>query len=64
MKMSEFLSEDFWFLVVKFSIYLNRFVFVMNFSISNNHNKQPETFKLEMDRSKVIVEESGWHKWV
>ena len=28
-KMSEFLSENFPFLVVKFSIYLNRHVFVM-----------------------------------
>ena len=30
-KISEFLSENFQFLVVKFSIYLNRRVFVMNF---------------------------------
>ena len=29
MKISEILSEDFQFLVVKFSIYLNRCVFVM-----------------------------------
>ena len=29
-KISEFLSENFQFLVVKFSIYLNRHVFVMN----------------------------------
>ena len=29
MKISEFLSENFQFLVVKFSIYLNRHVFVM-----------------------------------
>ena len=32
MKISEFLSENFQFLVVKFSIYLNRRVFVMNTS--------------------------------
>ena len=29
MKISEFLSENFHFLVVKFSIYLNKLVFVM-----------------------------------
>ena len=29
-KMSEFLSENFHFLVVKFSVYLNRRVFVMD----------------------------------
>ena len=28
-KISEFLSENFYFLVVKFSVYLNRLVFVM-----------------------------------
>ena len=32
-KISEFLSENFQFLVVKFSIYLNRRVFVMKISI-------------------------------
>ena len=32
MKISEFVSENFQFLVVKFSIYLNRRVFVMNTS--------------------------------
>ena len=31
-KISEFLSENFHFLVVKFSVYLNRLVFVMFFS--------------------------------
>ena len=31
--MSEFLSENFQFLVVKFSIYLNRHVFVMNWAV-------------------------------
>ena len=30
MKISEFLSENFQFLEVKFSIYLNRHVFIMN----------------------------------
>ena len=29
MKISDFLSENFHFLVVKFSVYLNRLVFVM-----------------------------------
>ena len=31
MKISEFLSENFHFLVIKFSVYLNRLVFVMNY---------------------------------
>ena len=34
-KISEFLSENFQFLVVKFSIYLNRRVFVMGGSFSS-----------------------------
>ena len=34
-KISEFLSENFQFLVVKFSIYLNRLVFVMRPSDRN-----------------------------
>ena len=36
-KISEFLSENFhFFLVVKFSVYLNRLVFVMKFSVYLN----------------------------
>ena len=38
-KISEFLSESFQFLVVKFLIYLNRRVFVMGFSIKDCNNK-------------------------
>ena len=37
-KISEFLSENFQFLVVEFSIYLNRRVFVMEFKGSNIKN--------------------------
>ena len=32
-KISEFLSENFHFLVVKFTVYLNRLVFVMSYCI-------------------------------
>ena len=35
-KISEFLSVNFQFLVVKFSIYLNRHVFVMSFTICHS----------------------------
>ena len=35
MKIPEFLSENFPFLVVKFSVYLNRRVFVMDFTDSS-----------------------------
>ena len=35
-KISEFLSKNFQFLVVKFSVYLDRLVFVMKFSTENN----------------------------
>ena len=40
MKISVFLSENFQFLELKFSIYLNRYVFVMyqNCIIENNNN--------------------------
>ena len=34
-KLSDFLSENFHFLVVKFSVYLNRRVFVMNIVWNN-----------------------------
>ena len=34
-KISEFLSENFQFLLVKFSVHLNRVVFVMNWRIVN-----------------------------
>ena len=37
LKISEFLSENFHFLLVKFSVYLNRRVFVMVFSRSHIH---------------------------
>ena len=37
-KILEFLSENFQFLVVKFSIYLNRRVFVMIFMIVNTNS--------------------------
>ena len=34
-----FLSENFRFLVVKFSIYLNRLVFIMSFQIKYSENR-------------------------
>ena len=40
MKISEFLSENFQFLEVKFSIYLNRCVFVMYFLLMKCQQKQ------------------------
>ena len=36
-KISDFLSENLLFLVVKFSIYLNRLVFVMRLSFIKSH---------------------------
>ena len=42
MKISEFLSENFQFLVVKFSLYLNRRVFVMT---SSDPDKTPVQFQ-------------------
>ena len=36
-KYQTFLSENFHFLVLKFSVYLNRLVFVMQTSISKTH---------------------------
>ena len=41
-KISEFLSENFQFLVVKFSIYLNRPVFIMKRGFDNFHSSPPE----------------------
>ena len=43
MKISEFLSENFQFLVVKFSIYLNRRVFVMFTSFQRSPFPECET---------------------
>ena len=41
-KISEFLSENFRFLVVKFSVYLNRHVFVMKSALSDIMPTTPE----------------------
>ena len=42
-KMSEFLSENFHFLVVKFSVYLNRHIFVMTVSFVTQEFSATET---------------------
>ena len=57
MKLSDFLSENFPFLVVKFSIYLNRRVFAMYstwlslvvFEVFNSNIKVTETMKHHVD---------------
>ena len=41
MKISEFLSENFQFLMVKFSIYLNRRVFVIKGQIRGKYENKP-----------------------
>ena len=55
-KISEFLFENFHFLVVNFSIYLNRHVFVMlgkNFSRSHFHYFSPERHFMQKVVGKV-----------
>ena len=44
-KISEFLSENFQFMVVKFSIYLNRCVFVMVFSLKTGGKSTRAAFR-------------------
>ena len=57
MKISEFSSENFQFLVVKFSVYLNRRVFVMHatFTLSHfNMNKFTEPRAFYSCKSKLL----------
>ena len=51
-KISEFLSENFYFLVVKFSVYLNRLVFVMLTGVVYDC---PSLFQYRYDWSKAIL---------
>ena len=46
-KLSKFLSENFHFLVVKFSVYLNRLFFVMNLLFSYKYLFQSHLFKAQ-----------------
>ena len=45
-KISEFLSENFHFLVVKFSVYLNRLVFIMSWRIVKPQHNQSKVSKV------------------
>ena len=53
--MSEFLSENFQFLVVKFSIYLNRHVFVMIIFVTKQ-KKHLEDFKTDSQTVRLILQ--------
>ena len=44
-KYQNFLSENFHFLVVKFSVYLNKLVFVMGIMVSNQKKKKKKEKK-------------------
>ena len=61
MKISAFLSENFQFLVVKFSIYLNRRVFVM-ILIYSSHNSR--FFSVYLYIYKADVSRPRWLLWM